>query len=56
MKKDEINRHFDRLLAAMAPRVSGRKKPSDGQASDAAHDAYYSDTRTRPDTSKDASR
>ncbi len=51
-------KRFDALLKAMtkgeAP--SARKKPSDGQASDAEHDAYCSDTQTRQDISEDASR
>lgn len=49
---------FDDLLKAMtkgeAP--SARKKPSDGQASDAERDAYCSDTQTHQDISEDASR
>lgn len=53
MKKDEINRQFDRLLGAMAPPVSGRTKPSSDLASDAERDACYSDTQTHPDTSTD---
>lgn len=56
MKKDEINRQFDKLLGAMAPPVSGQTIPSSGQASDEEHDAYCSDIQTRPNTSKDASR
>lgn len=46
---------FDLLLTAMAPPIE-RKKPSDDQASGAEHDACSSDTQTRQDTSKDASR
>jgi hypothetical protein len=55
MKKHEINRQFDRLLGAMAPPIE-RTKPSGGPASGAEHDACYSDTQTRPDTSKDDDR
>jgi hypothetical protein len=57
MNNRDSNR-FDALLKAMtkgeAP--SARKKPSDGQASDAERDAYCSDTQTLQDTSEDASR
>ena len=55
MNKREINRRFDKVFAAMAPPI-GRKKPSSGQASDGERDACCSDTQTRQDTSKDASR
>ena len=40
---------FNKLLDAMVhgePPSSAKKKPSSGQASDAAHDAYYSDIQT----------
>ena len=56
MKKEEINRRFDTVFAAMAPPVSGRTKPSSGQPSSEAHDACCTDIQTRQDTSKDASR
>ena len=55
MKKDEINRQFDRLLAAMAPPI-GRRKTSSDQASSAGRDACCSDIQTRQDTSKDGAR
>ena len=58
MTKDPKNSNrFDALLKAMtkgeAP--SARKKPLDGQASDAEHDAYCSDTQTHQGISEDAS-
>lgn len=56
---DKADDRFDTLLNAMingGPPSSAKKKPSDGQASDAERVAYCSDTQTRQDTSKDASR
>lgn len=53
------NDKFDRLLDAMAhghAPVSGKKKPSGDQASDAERRAYCDETRTPRDTSEDASR
>jgi len=52
MDKREINRRFDKVFAAMAPPVTAKKKPSSDQASNGDSDACYSDTQTRPDTSK----
>ena len=56
---DDPNQRFDRLLDAMAhghAPVSGKKKPSGDQASDAERRAYCDETRTPRDTSEDASR
>ena len=52
---DNPQARFDTLLAAMlagGPPSSARKKPSAGQASGAADDAYCDDIQTRPDTSQ----
>ena len=56
---DDANERFDRLLDAMAhghAPVSGKKKPSGDQASDAERRAYSDETRTPRDTSEDTSR
>ena len=57
MSDEKTHSRFDRLLDAMAHGQSPneQKKTSSGQASGAAPDACSSDTRTRPDTSEDAS-
>jgi hypothetical protein len=58
MQKNDAQTRFDALLYAMAngEKPSAKKKPSSDQASGEEPDAYCSDTRTRPDISKDASR
>lgn len=52
---DKFNSLLDAMVHGEQP-SSARKKPSDGQASDAEHDAYCSDTQTHQGISEDASR
>lgn len=53
---DDSNARFDALLAAMAPPVSGGKRPSTDQALDGERPACCDDTHAPRDISEDASR